>query len=140
MLDDSPVGAASSRDLPAPTLHWQRTTPYSLHARGTHYRYSRSHGATRDDTRYTLWHGPLLREQQKYESVMPERIGLYASADAAMAACAEDMAAHPERAPLPDLDLTLGGTVDWAPAREALHDHLDRARASAAPLTAEGLG
>jgi hypothetical protein len=80
-------------------LHWPRTTPWSERAAGTHYRVSRSDGA--DGARYSAWHGPLLREQEKYASRMPDLLGIYPSADAARAACAADLAAHPERYLLP---------------------------------------
>jgi hypothetical protein len=77
-----------------PPLHWTRTTPWSERAAGTHYRVSRSDGA--DGARYSAWHGLLLREQEKYASRMPDLLGIYPSADAARAACAADLAAHPE--------------------------------------------
>jgi hypothetical protein len=73
-------------------VNWQRTTPYSERAVGTDYHVSAATAA--DGVRYSAWHGPLLREQERATWRWPDLIGIFATEREARGACREHAAAH----------------------------------------------
>jgi hypothetical protein len=74
-------------------VNWQRTTPYSERAVGTDYHVSAATAA--DGVRYSAWHGPLLREQERATWRWPDLIGIFGHATDARAACEADADVRP---------------------------------------------
>jgi hypothetical protein len=72
-------------------VNWQPSSAYSERAAGTDYHVSRSHGRDpitgEPEVRYSAWHGPLLREQDRANWRWPALLGIFGTAEEARAAC-----------------------------------------------------